>query len=88
MDSTPTTWPEIIAVEPRLAELSYAIARHAVPTAEPGYGELWTTILDVLEQLARPLGDEAFGVARDRLHRVYTDAALRESMLRDQEAVA
>ncbi|MGI6417259.1 MAG: hypothetical protein ACOX1P_16480 [Thermoguttaceae bacterium] len=84
--NTPSPWIAIIQQEPRLAELSHAVAGLAAPTRMPEYGRLWLAILDEVETLTKPLGDEAFRVARDRLHRLYTNSAIRESFLRDEEA--
>ena len=78
-------WIEIITAEPRLAELSHLVAGLAVPTTMPAYGILWTLILDEVERLTKPIGEEAFQITRDRLHRLYTSSALRESFLPKNE---
>ena len=83
--TTPSPWVAIIQREPRLATLSHAVAGLAVPTRMPEYGRLWLAILDEIERLTSLLGDEAFRVSRERLHRLYTTSALRESFLQDEE---
>jgi len=81
-------WIALIAREPRLSELSHLVAGEAVPTRQPEYGNRWLEILDEIERLTRPLGANAFQVARERLHRVYTTSALRESFLQDEEVAS
>ncbi len=72
-------WGEIIAQEPRLAELSQSIKQSTPPTTEPGYGRRWMEISAKVGRLAGPLGHTAYLIALDHLHRLYTDAALRAS---------
>ena len=72
-------WGEIIVQEPRLAELSQSVKQSTPPTTEPGYGRRWMEITAEVGRLAGPLRHEAYLIALDHMHRLYTDAALRAS---------
>lgn len=77
--TTTPAWSEITVAVPALAELSYLVAGTPVPTRMPAYGKAYLELVDLVANLCEPLGDEAFQVARDRLHRVFTDNAMREA---------
>lgn len=77
--AAPITWTALVAIEPRLGDLAYQVVRSAIPTTHPEYGRCYLELVDQVASLCEPLGDDTFGVARDRLHKAITDAALREA---------
>ena len=89
MMSTPVSqslsWVAIAQREPRLADLADTVANSTPPTREPGYGRCFTALMDLVEEIARPLGAEAFFVARNHLHCIFTSAALRATIQSQEE---
>ena len=79
---TPVTWEDLVAQLSVLREVEAILRRCPPPPAEPGYGKCWLGVMDIVGRIVGPLGSEAYLVARDRLHRVFTDGALRVALSR------
>jgi hypothetical protein len=70
------TWTEITLTEPRLQSLADLIGDATPPTRQPDYGRCVLALLDTVERIAGPLGEDAVRVACDHMHKIYTDQAL------------
>lgn len=78
----PVTWEDLAAQLPVLVEIEAVLRRYPPPPSEPAYGRLWLNVMAVVGEIVGPLGREAHLVALDRLHRVFTDEALRVALSR------
>ncbi len=72
-------WDWITAQEPQLLTLEEALQQSSASASTPDRGKCVQTLLKLVEEFTRPLGDEAVSVAWNRLHRVFHQATCQGS---------